>query len=162
MRNSINFYIIEYAVNSLLSQKYKTIFMVIILSSLIFLLSSLFFIKNSIKNELDITLDSLPQIIVQNIKAGRHYDIDVEIVDELLDINGVGSAVARVWGYYYFENAGVNFTLMGIDEYEEQYKKSLKDVAKELKVFKGEYINSLSVLLSRTTLLFLKFKLKLY
>ncbi len=132
MRNSINFYIIEYAVNSLLSQKYKTIFMVIILSSLIFLLSSLFFIKNSIKNELDITLDSLPQIIVQNIKAGRHYDIDVEIVDELLDINGVGSAVARVWGYYYFENAGVNFTLMGIDEYEEQYKKSLKDVAKEL------------------------------
>ncbi|MDQ1263473.1 MAG: hypothetical protein QG559_474 [Campylobacterota bacterium] len=106
--------------------------MVIILSSLIFLLSSLFFIKNSIKYELDVTLDSLPQIIVQNIKAGRHYDIDIEAIDEILNINGVEGAVARVWGYYYFENAGVNFTLMGIDEYEEGYKESLKKVAKEL------------------------------
>lgn len=132
MKSRINFYIIEYAINSLLAQKYKTIFMVIILSSLIFLLSSLFFIKNSIKYELDVTLDSLPQIIVQNIKAGRHYDIDVEAIDEILNINGVEGAVARVWGYYYFENAGVNFTLMGIDEYEEQYKESLKKVAKEL------------------------------
>lgn len=132
MRSRINFYIIEYAINSLLAQKYKTIFMVIILSSLIFLLSSLFFIKNSIKYELDVTLDSLPQIIVQNIKAGRHYDIDVEAIDEILNINGVEGAVARVWGYYYFENAGVNFTLMGIDEYEEGYKESLKKVAKEL------------------------------
>lgn len=132
MKSRINFYIIEYAINSLLAQKYKTIFMVIILSSLIFLLSSLFFIKNSIKYELDVTLDSLPQIIVQNIKAGRHYDIDVEAIDEILNINGVEGAVARVWGYYYFENAGVNFTLMGIDEYEEGYKESLKKVAKEL------------------------------
>lgn len=76
------------------------------------------------KHELHATVDALPEITVQKIKAGRHDEIDVDVIDAILELNGVESAVARVWGYYYFENAGVNFTLMGIDEYEEQYKKS--------------------------------------
>jgi ABC-type lipoprotein release transport system permease subunit len=96
------------------------------------LLSSLFFITNSIKHELYSTVDSLPEITIQKIKAGRQDEIGVEAVDEILQISGVQSAVARVWGYYYFENAGVNFTLVGIDEYEEQYKESLKSVAGQL------------------------------
>ena len=132
MKNNINLYIIEYAVNSLLRQKYKTLFLTFVLTALVFLLSSVFFITNSIKYELQTTVDSLPQITVQKIKAGRHYDIDVSAIDDILAITGVSSAVARVWGYYYFENAGVNFSIVGIDEYEEQYKDSFKKVAKEL------------------------------
>ena len=49
-----------------------------------------------------------------------------------MGITGVNSSVARVWGYYYFENAGVNFSVVGIDEYEEQYKNTLNRVAKTL------------------------------
>ena len=129
MKNRVNFYIIEYAINSLLRQGYKTFFITSVLTLLIFLLSSFFFITNSIKYELQSTVDSLPEITVQKIKAGRHYDIDSSVADELLNIIGVNSAVARVWGYYYFENAGVNFSIVGIDEYEEQYKDSLTNVA---------------------------------
>ena len=132
MRSRFNLYITEYAINSLLRQRYKTLFIYLVLSALIFLLSSLFFITNSIKHELYSTVDSLPEITIQKIKAGRQDEIGVEVVDEILQISGVQSAVARVWGYYYFENAGVNFTLVGIDEYEEQYKESLKDVAGQL------------------------------
>ncbi|MGE4397030.1 MAG: ABC transporter permease [Sulfurimonas sp.] len=132
MRSRFNLYITEYAINSLLRQRYKTLFIYLVLSALIFLLSSLFFITNSIKHELYSTVDSLPEITIQKIKAGRQDEIGVEAVDEILQISGVQSAVARVWGYYYFENAGVNFTLVGIDEYEEQYKESLKDVAGQL------------------------------
>jgi len=128
----VNIYLIEYAINSLLRQKYKSFFITAILTTLIFLLTSLFFITNSIKYELQSTVDALPEIVVQKIKAGRHYDIDVNIVDEILEITGVNSAVARVWGYYYFQNAGVNFSLVGIDEFEEQYKTSLSRVAKNL------------------------------
>ncbi|MGE3612961.1 MAG: ABC transporter permease [Sulfurimonas sp.] len=124
MRSRINFYIVEYAINSLLRQKYKTVFVTLVLTLLIFLLSSIFFITSSMKHELHATVDALPEITVQKIKAGRHDEIDVDVIDAILELNGVESAVARVWGYYYFENAGVNFTLMGIDEYEEQYKKS--------------------------------------
>lgn len=128
-----NLYFLDYAIKSLLNQRYKTIFSITILSSLVFLLSSIFFMAESIKKELELSVDSLPQIIVQNIKAGKHYDIDVSIVDELLEISGVESANARVWGYYYFENGGVNFSIVGIDEYELQYKKSLESIADVLK-----------------------------
>jgi ABC-type lipoprotein release transport system permease subunit len=132
MRTKINIYLLEYAINSLLRQKYKTLFITLVLTALIFLLSSIFFITNSIKYELQSTVDSLPEITVQKINGGRHYDIEVSVADDILAITGVKSAVARVWGYYYFENAGVNFSVVGIDEYEEQYKNSLTNVAKTL------------------------------
>ena len=128
----MNIYLVEYAINSLLRQKYKTIFITAILTTLVFLLTSMFFITNSIKYELQSTVDALPEIVVQKIKAGRHYDIDENAADDILDIIGVNSVVARVWGYYYFQNAGVNFSIVGIDEFEEQYKNSLSHVAKTL------------------------------
>lgn len=128
MRSKINVYLIEYAINSILRQKYKSFFIVTIFTFLIFLLTSIFFITNSIKYELNSTVDALPQIIVQKIKAGRHYDIEVDRVDDILELSGVSDANARVWGYYYFENAGVNFSLVGIDRYENQYKKSLENI----------------------------------
>lgn len=140
MKSRINLYIIEYAINSLIRQKYKSFFVILVLTSLVFLLSSLFFITNSIKYELKSTLESLPEITIQKIKAGRHYDISVDVVDEVLSITGVQSAVARVWGYYYFENAGVNFTLVGLDEYEQQYKKSFVKAVKELDFSKPSMI----------------------
>lgn len=128
MKHFINLYLIEYAINSILRQKSKSIFISIIFSLLVFLLTSVFFITNSIKYELNATLDALPQIIVQNLKAGRECDIDIEVVDSILNIEGVHDAVARVWGYYYFERSGINFSLVGVDAYESQYKNSLQNI----------------------------------
>ncbi|PHQ65418.1 MAG: ABC transporter permease [Sulfurimonas sp.] len=130
MSNKINFYLIEYAINAILRQKYKSFFITTILTLLIFLLTSVFFITNSIKYELNSTVDALPEIVVQKIKAGRHYDIDVDVQEEILEITGVVDVVARVWGYYYFENAGVNFSIVGVNEFETQYKESLAKVVK--------------------------------
>jgi len=118
MKNKINIYLIEYAINAILRQKYKSFFVT----------TSIFFITSSIKHELDATVDALPQIIVQKIKAGRHYDIDTDVVDNILGIAGVSDAVARVWGYYYFENAGVNFSVVGVDQFENQYKNSFERI----------------------------------
>ncbi|WP_373036759.1 ABC transporter permease [Sulfurimonas sp.] len=143
MRSKINFYLIEYAINAILRQKYKSFFITTVLTLLIFLLTSIFFITNSIKYELNSTVDALPEIVVQKIKAGRHYDIDVDLQGEILGITGVADAVARVWGYYYFENAGVNFSVVGVDEFEAQYKNSLKNVVKSGEL--GESQNSFMV-----------------
>lgn len=129
MKNRINVYLIEYAINAILRQKLKSIFITVVFILLTFLLTTVFFITNSIKYELDSTVDSLPQIIVQNVEGGRHSDIDVSSVDKILSFKGVTDATARVWGYYYFKNAGVNFTLVGIDKFENQYKNSLADIA---------------------------------
>lgn len=143
MPRKINFYLIEYAINAILRQKYKSFFITTILTLLIFLLTSIFFITNSIKYELNSTVDALPEIVVQKIKAGRHYDIDVDLQGEILGITGVADAVARVWGYYYFENAGVNFSIVGVDEFEAQYKNSLKNIVKSGDL--GESQNSFMV-----------------
>jgi len=131
MKNKINIYLIEYAINSILRQKYKSIFIAIVFILLTFLLSSIFFITNSIKYELNSTVEALPEIIVQKTKAGRHDDIDVDVVDKILSITGVSDAVARVWGYYYFKNAGVNFSIVGINSYEEQCKDSLSNIVEK-------------------------------
>lgn len=131
MKNKINIYLIEYAINSLLRQKYKNIFILIVFTLLTTLLTSVFFISNSIKYELNSTLKSLPDITVQKLKAGRHHNINTELIDDIINIAGVEDAIARVWGYYYFENAGVNFSIVGIDEFENQYKDSLNKIIKE-------------------------------
>ena len=127
----INTHLIEFAINSILREKTKNLFIFIVFSLLIFILSSIFLITSSIQKELNITVDSLPEIIVQKMSAGRVSDIDINRADKILEINGVQNANPRVWGYYYFENAGVNFSVIGIEQFETQYKKSLEDITKK-------------------------------
>jgi len=124
----INTYLIEFAINSILREKTKNLFIFIVFTMLIFLLSSIFLITASLQKELNITADSLPDIILQKMNAGRVSDIDINRVDKILEINGVNNSVSRVWGYYYFENAGINFSVVGIDQFETQYKKSLESI----------------------------------
>jgi len=131
LKNKINFYLIEFAINALLRSKRKNIFIFTVFSMLIFLLTSIFLITSSIKYELDTTVDALPQIIVQKIKAGRHYDINSDRVEDILSIAGVNEVVSRVWGYYYFANVGVNFSIVGIDQYEQQYNKTLSNIVQK-------------------------------
>ena len=122
----MNLYLLEYAINAILRQKYKSLFISVIFTLLVFLLSSVFFITNSIKYELNATLDALPEIVLQMRKGARHHDIQIKEVAKILEIEGVSDAVARVWGYYYFATSGVYFSLVGVDIYEEQYKESLQ------------------------------------
>ena len=131
MNKYINFHLLEFALNSILRQKSKNIFISFVFTLLIALLSSVFFITNSIKHELSVSVNSLPQIIVQNAKAGRHYDIEVSKIDDILGIAGISDAIDRVWGYYYFEQAGVYFSVVGVDEFETQYKETLLNVVEK-------------------------------
>ena len=131
IKSKINIYLIEYAISAILRQKSKSFFIAFVFTLLTFLLTTVFFITNSIKYELESTVDALPQITVQNIKAGRTSEIDVNQVDKILTIDGVSDAMARVWGYYYFENARVNFSIVGVDKFESQYKKSLENIVQK-------------------------------
>ena len=145
MKNKINLHLVEFSINSLLRQKGKNIFIFLVFSTLIFLLSSVMFISGAIKFELQTIADSLPEIIVQKIQAGRHKNIDSSRVDEILQIAGVTKAVARVWGYYYFKNAGVNFSVIGIDMFESQFTKELQVIADEVDFMQLEENSSMIV-----------------
>jgi ABC-type lipoprotein release transport system permease subunit len=131
LKTKINLYLIEFAINALLRAKTKNIFILVVFTLLTSLLSSVFLITGAIKHELQSTVEALPQITVQKIKAGRHYDIETSVADEILTIAGVSEAVPRVWGYYYFANAGVNFSVVGIEQYASQYKESLSTVVEK-------------------------------
>ena len=124
----INFYLLEYALGVLKRDAKKTIFIVSILTLLTALLSSVFFITNSMKYELNETVNALPQIIVQNTRGSKLIDIDNASIDKLLELEGIVSVSSRIWGYYKFERAGVYFTLVGVDAFEETYTKTLTKI----------------------------------
>jgi ABC-type lipoprotein release transport system permease subunit len=128
---NINIYLFEFSINSLLRQKTKNIFVLVLFTILIFLVSSVFQISNGLKKELLNTVDILPEITIQKLQGGRTTNIEQNRVDELLQINGISYANGRVWGYYYFANKDVYFTLIGIDQFEEQYKQNFEDVTKK-------------------------------
>ena len=122
MKSKINTLLFDFSVLSIFRRGSKNIFIFFVFTLLIFILSSILFISNSIKSELDTTLNELPDITVQRLQAGRAINIPLSRVDKLLAISGVKTVVPRVWGYYYFANAGVNFSIVGIDSFEDQYR----------------------------------------
>jgi ABC-type lipoprotein release transport system permease subunit len=124
-----NIYLLEFAIGSLLRSKVKNISIVLIFTILVFLLTSIFSIANSIKYELHSTISELPDITIQKMQAGRVQNIDIDIVDDILRIDGIDSVIPRYWGYYYFANEGVNFSVVGIDPYEKQYREALEKIA---------------------------------
>lgn len=120
---------LSFAINSLFRRGSKNIFIYIVLALLITMVLSVFMVSGALKQELDLTVSALPEITVQKIEAGKQRDIDIERADEILNIPGVSNVFPRVWGYYYFDFAGVNFSIIGIDIFDNQYKKSLQTIA---------------------------------
>ena len=134
MRARFNLLLLEFALSALWRRKIQSMGTLAVFSALVFLLSSVLFISDGIKKELDASLHSLPQITLQRIRAGKQSDIDVRLAEEILTIEGVKSAIPRVWGYYYFKPAGVNFTVMGVEAFSEQYTQELQNVVDNLDV----------------------------
>jgi ABC-type lipoprotein release transport system permease subunit len=127
----LNLLLLDYAIRSLLRRTGKSFFIFLILSLLIFLLSSVLMIADAIKLELNTTLKTLPQITLQRFVAGKQSDVPISRVDALLDIEGINAITPRIWGYYYFKPAGVNFSVVGIDAYEEQYSQTLSKLTQQ-------------------------------
>jgi len=127
MKN-INFYLLEYSINYILRYKSKNIFIAIVLTLLVAVLASFFFVQSSLKYEFESTLDAQPQIIVKNQKAGRETTVNEKVIDSILNIKGVGDVVSRVWGYYDFKHMNARFILVGIDEFENQHNTTLANI----------------------------------
>jgi ABC-type lipoprotein release transport system permease subunit len=122
---------LEFSIDSILRRGSKNVFIFLVFTILIFLLSSVLFISNSIQNELESTLDVLPDITVQRLQAGRQVNIQISRINRLLNIDGVSKVIPRIWGYYYFAKAGVNFSVVGIDSFDTQYKKLYTSLSKK-------------------------------
>ncbi|SMC09155.1 ABC transporter permease [Nitratiruptor tergarcus] len=118
---------LAFALASLRRRVWKNVSLFIIFSLLIFTVMSVFLIAASLKKELFVTLNALPDIYVQKVAAGRLAPIDMQRVEKIENISGIAWAMPRVWGYYYYAPAGVNFSVGGIDFDDVSYKESFNE-----------------------------------
>ncbi|MHC1742786.1 MAG: ABC transporter permease [Syntrophobacteraceae bacterium] len=109
-RRQINF--IDFALSSMLRRTGKNLALLLVYSTIVFLLSSVMFFSISIRNEALSVLDATPEIVVQKMMAGRHEIIPHSYAEEIGKIRGVGAVRSRLWGYYYHPGAEANYTLM--------------------------------------------------
>ena len=133
MKNSVFFNFIF-----LLLVKHKSKHFAIFLISIfiVFLISSILFIKNSLQKEISQALENQSDLIIQKTVANKIKDIDTSLIDEFYEINGVSKVTQRVYGQYYFMPENVYFTIIGIDFFEETTNQDLKELLNFLNISK--------------------------
>ena len=124
----MNIKLLDFTLKSLKRRLTKKLSVIFIFTLLVFLLVSVFSIASSLKKELQISVDVLPELIVQKMSGGRQTQIPVDRVYEISAIPGVLQAYDRIWGYYFYNNANVNFTLIGLDFDLDTYKQKYNDI----------------------------------
>jgi len=134
--------ILDFALSSLLRRKRKNIALVIMYTSLIFILASVIFFTEAIKREACILLENSPEMIVQKTMAGRHDLIPDDYIRSIESIRGVQSVRGRLWGYYYEPTRGANYTLTVPEDFSfgKGYIAIGKGVSRTLEAGKGDLV----------------------
>jgi ABC-type lipoprotein release transport system permease subunit len=105
-------YILDLALSSMRRRKGKNIALVTVYSFVLFLLASVLFSADALKNEAARILRNAPEMTVQRLVAGRQDLIPTNYIEAIKQIRGVQSVEPRLWGYYYDALTGANYTLM--------------------------------------------------
>ncbi len=118
----------------LLKHKKKHLGIFLLSSLLIALLGSTFFISASLQKDLSATLDAQADITLQKYQAGRLMNVPASWLDEALSIEGVTKAQGRIYGEHYYEPKEEHFLIVGIDFYDLQVQKNLKELLKDIDI----------------------------
>ena len=131
MKNSVFF---NFLFLLLLKHKSKHIAIFIISILIVFLISSVLFISNSLKKEAFSTLENQSDFVIQKINSGKILDTPISWIEDFSSINGIKNTQQRVYGQYYFMPENIYFTIVGIDLFEENTNKNLKELSKTLNI----------------------------
>lgn len=112
--------------------KHLAIFIISIL--IVFLTSSILFLKNSLQKEVNSTLENQSDFVIQKINSGKTQNIPTSWIDDFISINGVTSVQQRVYGLYYFMPENIYFTIVGVDFFEETTNKNIKELLNILNI----------------------------
>lgn len=104
--------ILDFTLSSLLRRKGRNVSLVLVYILIIFALGSVMLFTQAMKREASLILRDTPEMVVQKMVAGRHDLIPVEYAEKMAAIRGVGSARARLWGYYFDPVCGANYTFV--------------------------------------------------
>lgn len=107
--------LLDYALSSLYRRRIKNIGIFAIFAAVIFLFSSLQLMTRGLTETARNILSGAPDITVQQMSAGRQVGLDSRHAEDLQKIFGVTRVVPRIWGYYFDEGNGANYTVVGLD-----------------------------------------------
>lgn len=131
MKNSVFF---NFLFLLLLKHKSKHIAIFIISILIVFMISSVLFISNSLKKEVFSTLNNQSDFVIQKTNNGKFFDTPISWIDDFSSINGVKNIQQRVYGQYYFMPENVYFTIIGVDFFEENTNKNIKELLSVLNI----------------------------
>lgn len=107
--------ILEFTLASLLRRKGRNFSLLAMYLLVIFMLASLLFFVTALKREAAIILSDAPDMVVQQLVAGRQDLVPVAYAGEIARIRGVTAVKPRLWGYYYDAFNGANYTIIADD-----------------------------------------------
>jgi len=107
--------LLDYTLSSLWRRKLKNMGIITVFAVVIFLVASFQILTNSLTETAEQMLGHTPEIVVQKMSAGRQEAIPVSYLDRLDGIFGIRAAVPRIWGYYFDETSGANYTVLAVD-----------------------------------------------
>lgn len=105
-------YLMDFTLHSMLRRKGRNLVLFTVYCLLIFILASVMFFGQAIRQEAKTVLADAPEATVQHLVMGRHALISEKWVPVLRKIRGVRHAEGRLWGYYYDTVNGANYTVM--------------------------------------------------
>ncbi len=107
--------LLDYALSSLARHRGKNIAIVVVFGTVIFLLASFHLLTNALTSFARQLLVTAPEITIQRLVAGRQESMPIAYRERLGEIFGIRSITPRVWGYYFDERNGANYTVVGMD-----------------------------------------------
>ncbi|MGW8193693.1 MAG: ABC transporter permease [Desulforhopalus sp.] len=116
--------ILDYALKGLRRKLLKNIAIFCIFTFVIFLLSSFQLLGKAFVEAAERLLQTVPDITVQQMSAGRQVALDGAVAYEFTDIFGIKKMNKRIWGYYFDESNGANYTVIGMDRRPEDLQAS--------------------------------------
>jgi ABC-type lipoprotein release transport system permease subunit len=106
--------ILDYALWSLRRKLLKNATVFCVFTLVVFLFSSFQLVRIALTEAAGQILSTTPDITVQQMSAGRQTSIAASAVDDLATIFGIKKINKRIWGYYFDESNGANYTVIGM------------------------------------------------
>ena len=131
MKNSVFF---NFLFLLLIKHKSKHIAIFIISILIVFMISSILLISNALKKEIFSTLNNQSDFVIQKTNNGKIFDTPISWIEDFYSINGVKNIQQRVYGQYYFMPENIYFTIIGVDLFEENSNKNIKELLSVLNI----------------------------
>jgi putative ABC transport system permease protein len=131
MKNSV---FLNFLFLLLIKHRTKHIAIFLISMVIVFITTSVLFISTTIKKEIFSTLESQSDFVIQKINSGKVEYTPISWIEDFRKINGVQNVQQRVFGQYYFMPENVYFTIVGIDLFEENTNKNIRELLESLNI----------------------------